>query len=393
MNITATKVGRETLAAWSSGRYRLIANRGGTRSGKTYSLCALLASAAMSYPLPIDIVSESLPHLKRGALKDFNDVLAECEEARYIENKTDRVFSFDSGGSVRFFSVDDWGKVKGSRRKILYINEANRIPFETYRQLAVRTESLILIDWNPDAEFWYEQKGLSARPDTCEIVSTYLDNPFLGAAQIAEIESNKGDAEWWKVYGLGQVGRPMGVVFDRWRQVSEIPADAKLIGRGLDFGFTNDPTAIVAVYESSGELFVDEEAYTYGLTNPQIAEHLKGLDGWTIADSAEQKSIREIYNYGIKKIEAAHKGPDSVRAGIDVLRRYQMNVTTRSLNFIKELRNYKYKADPFTGERLNEPVDKFNHAIDALRYVALNRLAERPSNRGARFKSPTHGTR
>lgn len=393
MNITATKVGRETLRAWSGGKYRVIANRGGTRSGKTYSMAGLLVAFASSCEKSVDIVSESLPHLKRGAMQDVSDVLAEMDRLEYVENKTDHVYGFPSGGTIRFFSADDWGKVKGSRRDVLFINEANRLPYETYRQLAVRTTDTIFIDWNPDSEFWFEQKGISARPDTCEIVSTYLDNPFLSPAQVAEIESNKGDAEWWKVYGLGQVGRPVGVVFDNWRQVDSIPADAQLVARGLDFGFTNDPTAIVSVYKSGGELYVDELEYLHGLTNPQIAELLRGLDGWTVADSAEQKSIAEIYNCGVRRIEAAKKGPDSVRNGIDVLRRYRINVTTRSLNLIRELRNYKYKVDTMTGERLNEPVDKFNHAIDALRYVALNKLSERPVSRGARFRSPTHGTK
>lgn len=366
--------------AYGDGK-RLIANRGGTRSGKTYSLVCLLVLLASEgeKKRTIDIVSESLPHLKRGAMNDIEDILTNegmIEDVHYTQNRSDHTFMFGKG-TIRFFSADDWGKVKGSRRDILFINEANRIPFETYRQLAVRTSECIFIDWNPDTEFWYELKGLNTKETTAEIVSTYKDNPFLSDVQIAEIESNKGDESWWKVYGLGEVGRPQGVIFDRWQQVDSIPEGARLIARGLDFGFSVDPTAMVDVYKHDGKLWLDEQCYRHGMTNDRIAEALRGFNGRTVADSAEMKSITEIYNYGIRYIEPAKKGADSVRAGIDVLRRYEMMVTKRSLNLIFELRNYKWKENKLTGETLGEPVDKWNHAIDAVRYVALNYLSER----------------
>lgn len=376
-----TKVYRHSLMAFRSGK-RLIANRGGTRSGKTYSLVCLLVliAAEGKQKRTIDIVSESLPHLKRGAINDIEDILQQegmVEGVHFTHNRSDHTYTFAKGSTIRFFSADDWGKVKGSRRDILFINEANRIPFETYRQLAVRTSETIFIDWNPDAEYWYELKGLNTKDTTTEIVSTYKDNPFLSDVQIAEIESNKGDDAWWKVYGLGEVGRPQGVIFDRWKQVDEIPEDATLVGRGLDFGFMTDPTAMVDVYEYDGKLWLDEVCYLHGLTNDKIAEMLRGFNGLVIADSAEMKSITEIYNYGIRYIEPAKKGADSVRAGIDILRRYELMVTKRSLNLIFELRNYKWKENKLTGETMGEPVDKWNHGLDAARYVALNRLAKR----------------
>ena len=387
-----TKVYRQSLKAFASGQ-RLIANRGGTRSGKTYSLVCVLVLIAMSGKEKrcIDIVSESLPHLKRGAMNDIEDILTNegfLEGVNYEKNRSDHTYTFTTGTQIRFFSADDWGKVKGSRRDILFINEANRIPFETYRQLAVRTTECIFIDWNPDSEFWYELKALNVKETTTEIVSTYKDNPFLSDVQIAEIESNKGDASWWKVYGLGEVGRPMGVIFDRWHQVDGIPEGATLVGRGLDFGFSVDPTAMVDVYKYDGKLWLDEQCYRLGMTNDKIAEILKGFKGKTIADSAEMKSITEIYNYGIRYIEPAKKGNDSIRAGIDVLKRYELMVTKRSLNLIYELRNYKYKENKLTGETMNEPIDKFNHCIDAVRYVALNRLAERPTVKRPSGKLP-----
>lgn len=378
-----TKVFRESLRSFRNGQ-RLIANRGGTRSGKTYSLVCLLVLIASNgeRKRTIDIVSESLPHLKRGAINDIDDILTNegyLEGVQYEHNRSDNTYTFRTGTTIRFFSADDWGKVKGSRRDILFINEANRIPFETYRQLAVRTTECIFIDWNPDSEFWYELKQINTKESTTEIVSTYKDNPFLSEVQIAEIESNKDDESWWKVYGLGEVGRPQGVIFDRWQQVDAIPETATMVGRGLDFGFTVDPTAMVDVYKYDGKLWLDEVCYRRGMTNDKIADELRGFKGITVADSAEQKSIREIYNYGIRYIEAANKGADSVRAGIDILRRYELMVTKRSLNLIYELRNYKWKENKITGETMNEPVDKFNHLLDAARYVALNRLAERPT--------------
>lgn len=386
-----TTVYKQNLKAWVDGK-RLIANRGGTRSGKTYSLVSLLVFiASQSKGKEIDIVSESLPHLKRGAMNDIEDILTAeelVEDRDYTHNRSDHVYAFGKGSVIRFFSADDWGKVKGSKRDILFINECNRIPYEVYRQLAVRTTECIFLDWNPDAEFWYELKGLKDKDTTIEIHSTYLDNPYLTRMQIEEIESNKGDDAWWKVYGLGEVGRPQGVIFDRWQTVDGIPDGARLVGFGLDFGFTVDPTAIVAVYLNDGKLWIDELCYKRGMTNDKIADFLRGRQGLTIADSAEMKSITEIYNYGIRTIEPAKKGADSVRNGIDVMRRYELMVTKTSLNLIYELRNYKWKENKITGELTGEPVDKFNHCIDAARYVALNRLAERPAFRRPRGLLP-----
>ena len=381
MKVT-TKVYQSNLDALLTGEYRVIANKGGTRSGKTYSLVSLLLSYAMvvKHPLTIDIVSESLPHLKRGAMNDMEDITTNenmIEGVQYELNRSDHIYTFPNGVKIRFFSADDWGKVKGSKRDILFINECNRIPWEVYRQLAVRTTDTIFLDWNPDAEFWYEEQGINTRNNTIEIHSTYLDNPYLSDVQIAEIESNKDDASWWQVYGLGLTGRPQGVIYRRWKQVASIPPHARLVARGLDFGFMNDPTAIIDVFMADGKLWLDERLYRQGLTNDLIAQHLRGLNGMTVADSAEMKSIQEIRNFGVPGIEPAIKGNDSIRHGIQILQRYEMNVTSRSLNLIRELRNYKWKEDRITGKQLQDPIDKFNHALDAVRYVALNKLAER----------------
>lgn len=379
-----TSVFLRNLAALADPNIRVIANRGGTRSGKTYSTSQLLIVTARQSktPLAIDIVSESLPHLKRGALKDVTSILDDegmIEGQHYTYNRTDRIITIGKA-KISFFGADDWGKVKGSRRDILFINEANRIPFEVYRQLAVRTTRKIILDWNPDTQYWYERSGLAAAPTTCEIVSTYKDNPHLSQQQVAEIESNKGDEQWWRVYGLGEVGNPIGVVYNNWRTCERIPTKAELIGYGLDFGFVADPTALIAVYKYEGELYLEELLYRPSLTNNNIAALLLKLEDKRapiIADSAEMKSIVEIRNFGVRAITPATKGADSIRAGIDILRRYRLNVTQDSINLIDELTNYKYITDKITGENTGKPIDAFNHALDAVRYVALERLAER----------------
>lgn len=384
--MTPTKVYIENLRALAA-KNRVIANRGGTRSGKTYSLLCLFVVIALKKNKRIDIVSESFPHLKRGAIRDIDDILDSeglVDGNEYELNKTDKEYRFRSGSVIRFFSADDWGKVKGPGRDILFINECNRIPYEVYRQLAVRTRETIFLDWNPDSEFWFELHGIEGRSNTAVIHSTYLDNPFLGKEQIAEIESNKDDTEWWKVYGLGQTGNHEGLVFKRWTLVDNIPEGAKHIGIGLDFGFTQDPTAIVDVYLHNGELWIDELCYLRGMTNDKIADELRGRKGDIIADSAEMKSIMEIRQYGIRNIQPAEKGPDSVRLGIQILQRYKMNITKKSLNLVYELRNYKWKEDKITGEKKNKPVDKFNHLVDGLRYVAVNKLYNKPKPQGVR---------
>jgi len=380
LEVKSTKVYRLTKKAVKEGQ-RLVANRGGTRSGKTYSVMVLLLVLATTKEHKIDVVSESLPHLKRGAINDLNEIMDHyglAEGEQYEKNRTDHIIRFNNDSEIRFFPADSWGKVKGSRRDILFINEANRVDWEIFRQLDVRTTGTILIDWNPDSEFWYEQHGLNVREDTTEIVSTYLDNPFLEPTQIAAIEAYKSDEAWWKVYGLGQTGNHKGLIYTNWTQCREIPDNARLVGRGLDFGYQADPTSVVAVYMMDGELYIDEELYAPGLTNDRIAQALQGKNGPIVADSAEPKSIAELRNYGVRNIEPSVKGADSVRNGIQIVQRYRLNVTQRSLNIIRELRNYKWAEDRITGELKNEPAknEHFDHALDALRYLVTSKLQQ-----------------
>ena len=384
-----TAVFSKNIKAYNAGA-RLIANKGGARSSKTFSILQLLLLIALKSKkaLLISVVSESFPHLKKGCLRDFCLIL-EIEGMRegvdYVYNRTDSIFKIGKS-SIEFFSADSPGKVHGPQRDILFINEANHISYEIYRQLAIRTAQTIFIDWNPAAEFWFEEQNLNLKADTETLHSTYKDNGFLSPMQVREIENNKQNANWWRVYGLGLTGIYEGLIYSNWEQVNEVPAVVKSAWCGLDFGFTNDPTSLVYVALQGGELWIDELIYEPGLTNPAIANRAKDTTAKTlqiVADSAEPKSIAELKTFGLW-VEDAKKGPDSILHGIEILQRYKWNVTSRSLNVIQELRNYQWKTDKQTGKQLNIPIDGFNHALDAIRYVALNKLdAAKPMRRRA----------
>lgn len=378
-----TSVYKKNEKAYKKG-YRYIANKGSTRSSKTYSVLQLLFNIAENSdrPIVISIVSESIPHLKKGCIRDFKDILA--GEGKWIAknwNATDKIYKINES-IIEFFSVDTPGKVHGPSRDILYVNECINIDYETYRQLAIRTTETIFLDCNPCFEFWLDEKVLSQEKEAHLIHSTYKDNDYLTEAQVREIESNKNDKDWWQVYGLGLTGTVQGMVIKNWDIVSELPQEYKNRWIGIDFGFTNDPTAIIDVRLSAGELWIDELLYSRGYDNIMIAKHLQSLhiskDTLIIADSAEPKSIREIASFGWK-VEPAQKGKDSVGIGIATLNRYKKHVTKKSLNIINEYRNYRWMTD-HNGNQINTPIDRHNHSIDAQRYICLNKLLERNSS-------------
>lgn len=365
---------------------RVVANKGGTRSSKTYSVVQLLLTISLMSSKYISIVSESFPHLRRGVMKDFaeiidNEGLTEGRDFRF--NKSEYKYEFPNGSIVEFFSVDNWGKVKGSRRDILFINECNRISYETYRQLAVRTTETIFLDWNPDAEFWYEENIMN-RENTIEIHSTYKDNPHLGEVQIKEIEANRHNEQWWRVYGLGLTGHIEGTIYRPFIQIDELPEARSRMRHcyGLDFGYSNDPTALLDVYidEAGKKIYVDELIYESGLLNSDIARLMAeaGISKTTeiFADAAEPKSVdelgRKVYRYNVKP---AYK--KDLLSQIQFLQQFEIYVTTRSLNVIKESRQYKWKEDR-DGNAVNEPIDAFNHAMDALRYAVFTSLRKFP---------------
>lgn len=328
---------------------------------------------ATSQKVLISIVSESMPHLRKGAMRDMERILDNAklvEDKHYQRNRTENTLTFPNGGMIEFFSVDSYTKVHGAQRDYLFINECNNIEWEIYRQLAIRTSKVVFLDWNPRSAFWWDER-LEGRGDSILIKSTYLDNPFLSASQIAEIESNKGDENWWRVYGLGENGSVEGLVYSRYRIVQSMPTTGKMRFYCIDFGFTNDPTAILRVTLQGGELWIEELAYQAGMLNKDIAEVLVNsgatrLDN-IVADSAEPKSIAEINAISGLNIKATTKGQGSIVAGIGAVQAYQLNVMSDALGLIEELRNYSWKKD-INGNYLNIPVDKYNHALDALRY-------------------------
>jgi phage terminase large subunit len=353
--------------------------QGGTSASKTYSILAVLIDKALRKDgLEISIVAESIPHLRRGALKDFVKILKWTNRFNDQQlNKSLLTYQFKNGSVVEFFSADDASKLRGARRDILYINECNNVTFESYNELAIRTKREVYLDFNPANEFWVH-KELKDEPDTDFIILTYKDNEALDESIVAQIEKNRDKAatssywaNWWRVYGLGEVGSLEGVVFNNWKEIDTIPKEAKLIGIGLDFGYTNDPTAAIEIYNYNGTRIINELVYRTGMVNSDIAKILPS--GVIIyADSSEPKSIEEIRRQG-KTIKGVTKGADSINYGIDVMQRQDYLVTKQSTNLIKELRSYCWDTDK-QGQRMRRPIDHYNHAIDALRYHEMEAL-------------------
>lgn len=350
---------------------RIRAIQGGTSASKTISILLYLIHLAQSDKTPTltSVISETLPHLKKGAIRDFLNIL---ESHHYYKdanwNKTDYVYTFETGSKIEFFSADQPDKVRGPRRDRLFINEANNIPFEAFDQLEVRTKEFIYMDWNPVSEFYFYTDVLNKRDDVELIVLTYKDNEALDHNIVTAIEQRKTNARWWKVYGEGQLGEVEGKIYKDWQIIDELPFEARLIRFGLDFGYTNDPSAIVALYYYNGGYIIDEITFQKGLSNKQIADIFINLDkALVIADSAEPKSIDEIASYGIN-IMPAKKGPGSIEQGIQYIQDQRISVTKRSLNVIKEYRNYLWSTDR-NGRVLNVPESGFDHAMDAIRYA------------------------
>lgn len=353
---------------------RIRAVQGGTSASKTVSIIIYLIARAQTdkKPTVTSIVSESFPHLKRGAIKDFLSIMSEhqyFDERRW--NKTDYTYTFETGSTIEFFSVDQPGKVRGPRRDRLFVNEANNISFETFEQLEVRTKEFIFLDWNPVNEFWFYTEVKDKRDDVDHITLTYKDNEGLSPEVVRAIEQRKERKGWWQVYGLGQLGEVEGKIYKDWQIIDTVPHEARLVRYGLDFGYTNDPSALVAVYEYNGGYILDEITFLKGLSNKQIADIILNKDqAIVIADSAEPKSIDEISGYGISII-GSEKGKDSVRQGIQLVQDQRISVTKRSVNIIKEYRNYLWMTDK-DGKVLNEPEHQFSHSMDAIRYAVVS---------------------
>jgi phage terminase large subunit len=354
--------------------------QGGTSAGKTYAILPILIHIAASNPfIEISVVAESIPHLKRGAMKDFKKILAETERwHESLWNASDFKYTFPNGSQIEFFSADNDAKLRGARRDWLYMNECNNMTFHSYTELASRTKQGVYLDWNPTNTFWFHNELLNDK-DVDFLTINYTDNEACPESALNFILKAKEKAEqgnafwqnWYKVYGLGEIGNLEGVIFNNWQQVDKIPVEAKLIGIGCDFGYTNDPTALIEIYTYNGKRYVNELMYRSGMLNSDIAKVLpKGVIVY--ADSSEPKSIDEIKRYGIM-IKGVTKGKDSIKYGIDVMQQQEYLVTSQSENLIKELRSYSWDKDK-EGKKLNKPIEYFNHAIDALRYHEMEAL-------------------
>lgn len=349
-------------------RIRIV--QGGTSAGKTIGILEVLIDLAQRDKTSTltSIVSESFPHLKRGVVRDFLNIM---ETQGYFVperwNKTDYTYTFETGSQVEFFSVDQPGKVRGPRRDRLFGNECNNWSFEIFEQLEVRTKELIFLDYNPVSDFW--ALTLQSREDVDFIILTYKDNEALDKSIVDSIEQRRNRAGWWKVYGEGLLGEVEGKIYTGWQIIDEIPFEARLERYGLDFGYTNDPSALVALYYYNGGYILDEITFSKGLSNKQIADIIlnQPRKAMVIADSAEPKSIDEIAAHTVN-IQPTLKGKDSVRQGIQLVQDQQVSVTKRSVNVIKEYRNYLWETDK-DGRVLNEPEHTWSHSMDAIRYA------------------------
>lgn len=371
-----TKVFSDLLAAYLDPAVRIIALQGGTRSSKTYSTLQLLdyIGRRSKKKRLISTVSETMPHLKRGAIRDFQNMLGD-DYQRSRWHDTDKIYTYGKG-ALEFFSAMDADKVRGPARDVLFINECNNVDYEVARQLFIRTTEKIILDFNPVAEFWLDEKLVPTRKDLRIIKSTYLDNDMLSAAQIAEIESNRDiDPDWWRVYGLGERGSTEGLIWKNWDIVDSMPRVRKEQYIGIDWGWSN-PTAVMhIVLGEGGEVWIDQLLHAPNVENPDIIKAIRdaGLAHLEIiADPAEPKSIKELRNAGLNVAE--HGISKDVNLGIRVVNRYKKHYTARSLETIRENRNYKYQRNK-NGDYTDAPVKKHDHSKDAERYVFLNRLS------------------
>ena len=355
--------------------------QGGTSAGKTFGILPILIDRCIRTPyLETSVVSESIPHLRRGAMKDFLKIMIETGRYRDAQwNRSALKYTFTNGSYIEFFSVEQPDKLRGARRNVLYCNEANNIPFEAYNQLSIRTSGDIWIDFNPTANFW-AHKEVANQPDADFITLTYLDNEALPQTIVDDIEQAKEKAKtseywsnWWKVYGLGQIGSLEGVCIKEWQEI-KLPLEARLLCYGMDFGYSNDPTTLIGLYKYNDAYVFDEIIYQKKLLNSDTSNLFKAHDinAVVYADSAEPKSIAELRTLGHKVLPCT-KGKDSIVYGINLINQNKIYITSRSKNLIKELQSYTWMKDR-EGNTINKPIDAFNHCIDAARYAITSQL-------------------
>lgn len=374
---------------------RICIVQGGTSAGKTWDILGILNDIATLEPNSlISVVSDTLPNLKRGAMRDFKNILrTTLREPFWKENKSDHIWTLTNGSVIEFFSTEDEGAL-GARRDYLFINEANRISFETFNQLEVRTKQRIYLDFNPSNEFWVHKELMKNRTDWQFLKVNYLDNESLDENIIKSIEQRKGDgtSNWWRVYGLGEIGSLEGNIYSGWTKVEDIPEGFVLKRYGVDFGFT-DPTAIVAVYENDkGEILLDEVCYKSQLKPSEIVGIMSELGGELfVCDNARPEIIRQAKGEGIRAIpcDKSSKSPDgkinNIMYGINLIQEKKVYYTGRSKNLEQEFLTYAWRKKKSTGETLDEPEDANNHALDAVRYAVLDMSKPKVEYAGIRF--------
>ena len=357
---------------------KIVVEQGGTRSGKTYNiiLWIIFQYCTTNQNKIITICRKTFPSLRATVLRDFIGILqANNIYSEKFHNKSNSEYHL-FGNLVEFISLDQPQKIRGRKRDMLFINEANELYFEDWQQLLFRTQEKIILDFNPSDEYHWIYDKVLPREDCAFFKTTYLDNPFVEDSIIQEIERLRDtDDEYWQVYGLGERAASRSTIF-KYTEVNQVPIDADLIAYGMDFGYTNDPTTFVAVYTQGHNLYVKEHLYRTQMTTQDINLFLRGenlLSNPIYADSAEPRLISELRRMG-HNILPSIKGRDSVNAGIDLLKRYKIHILASSTNAISEFRNYKWKEDK-AGMLINTPEDKHNHIIDPCRYATYSILS------------------
>ena len=352
---------------------KIRAVQGGTSASKTISILMDLIDRAQrdTSPTLTSVVSESMPHLRRGAIRDFKKIMREqgyWKNDRW--NQTEKIYTFETGSEMEFFGADDDGKLRGGRRDRGFMNECNNISLQAFDEFEVRTREFVYLDWNPTNDFWFYESVLDSRNDVDYIIVNFMDNEACPEEIRKAIMQRQNRPGWWKVYGLGQKGEIEGLIYKGWKIIDEIPHEARLVRRGLDYGYTNDPSALVAIYEYNGGFIWDEEMYQKGMSNKQIADVIKAQtkpETPVVPDSSEPKSNDELISYGVTVIPA-NKGQGSVLQGIQYVQDQRVSVTKRSVNLIKESRNYMWMVDK-DGKIINVPEHTFSHGMDAGRYA------------------------
>lgn len=363
---------------------RIQVIQGGTSAGKTVNI---LIDKVLNYAIlqpgeVITVVTDSFPNLRTGAMRDFLDICRETNVDKIATwNKTNSTLYLPNNSLVEFYSVDTMG-AHGARRDVLYVNEANRISWDTFSQLEVRTRKKVILDFNPVNEFWAHKELVNneMRTDVDFIKLTYKDNEALDQATINAIEMRRGDGQnnWWRVYGLGEIGSLEGNVYEGWTAIDEIPAEAKLLRYGVDFGFSNDPTAVVAVYGGKGDdIYLKQELCQCKLLTPDLVRHLQDLlqvdgDALFVCDNARPEIIAELRTNGIRAIgcdKTAGEKMNGKRYNIELVQRRRIHYLRSDKELEREYLSYAWRKKKSTGEILDEPQDGNDHCMDAIAYA------------------------